>query len=293
MENDKDNSLDRSIQVEEIIDFYKDIGPSQQNEELPTEDKSNITRNFKQLFKRLEPTLMSFRAKTIDILNKIPKVNISNTNQKEDDINTHSFGLNEKGKMLIIQASSIAISVLIIIISIVLTISLPGNDYIINEKCDEFRNSEEYISTQSRYNSLKNEVNEIIGENSKKAETLKKIADIDNTKAELRTQITEKKHELNGLNTQINQKKNEIAALDASIASKTSSEIIYTPGKYTIGKHIAAGKYYVTGTGKFMVATSGGKSKLNTSLTSTPLVIELENYDIVKFDSKVKFTSAY
>ncbi len=293
MENENDNSLDRSIQVEEIIEFYKDIGPSVQNEELPTKNKSNITRNFKQLLNRLNPIFMYFRAKIIDILNKIPKVNISYNNSKEDEINTHSFGLNEKGKMLVMQASSIAISVLIIIISIVLTIFLPGNDDIIIEKSDELRKSEKFISIQSRYNSLKNEVNELISENNKKEETLKKIEDIDNTKAELRTQITEKKYELNGLNSQINQKKNEIATLDASIASKTSSEVIYTPGKYTIGKHIAAGKYYVTGTGKFMVASSNGKSKLNTSLTSTPLVIELENYDVVKFDSKVKFTSAY
>ncbi len=293
MENEKDNSLDRSVQVEEIIEFYKDMDPVTQKDELPSKNKYDFLNLFKHGLSKLKSLLVSLRSKIISILNKIPKVNISEPTSQDDDINTHSFGLSEKGKMIVVQASSISISILIIIISIVLTIFLPGNEEVINSKIEEYRNSDEYTSINSRYNSLKNEVDELITDIKAKEETLNKIADIDNTKAELRTQITEKKYELNALNAQINQKRSEIAALDASIASKVSSEMLYTPGKYTIGKHIAAGKYHITGTGKFMVATSSGKSKVNTTLTSTPLLVELNNNDIVKFDSKVKFTSAY
>ena len=39
-----------------------------------------------------------------------------------------------------------------------------------------------------------------------------------------------------------------------------------------------------------MQASAAGKSKVNTTLGSTPLVAVLENNDIIKFDSKVKFT---
>lgn len=285
MENEKDNSLDRSVQVEEIIEFYKDIDSVSKTEELPTKKNSWLPK--------ITSVFTSLKEKSIDILNKIPKVNISSSAESEYGINTHSFGFTEKGKLIIFQISSVAISILIIFISIVLAIYLPGNEEIINNKINEYRNSDEYISINSRYTSLNNEVNELIADIKSKEETLIKIADIDNTKADLRTQISQKKNELNGLNIQIAQKRNEIAQLDASISSKAPLEKLYTPGKYTVNKHIAAGKYYVTGTGKFMVATSGGKSKVNTSLTSTPLLVELENNDIVKFDSKVKFTSAY
>ncbi len=293
MENEKDNSLDRSVQVEEIIEFYKDIEPSTQTDELPSKNNNKLIDIFTRGLNKLKTPLALLRPKIINILNKIPKINITEAESSESDINTHSFGLSEKGKMIVIQSCSIAISILIIIISIVLTIFLPGNEEIVNSKINEYRKSDEYTSLYSRCNSLKNEVEQLITDKEKKEEILEKIADIDNTKAELRTQITEKKHELNALNSQINQKRSEIAALDASIASKVSSEMLYTPGKYTIGKHIAAGKYYVTGTGKFMVATVNGKSKVNTTLTSTPLLVELQNNDVVKFDSKVKFTSAY
>ena len=81
---------------------------------------------------------------------------------------------------------------------------------------------------------------------------LEKISDFDNTKAELSAKITLKEKELSELNAQISEKRAKIAELDANIAQKAPPENILPPGKYIIGKNIAAGKYTVTGTGKFL-----------------------------------------
>lgn len=290
MEND--NFLDRSIQIEKILEFYKDKKPVENAEKSP--DKSSKFERVKSKWQAIKSKLASLKKKAINLLNKVPYINIETDRAELDDgIETHSFGLSEKGKIILFRLISVVISVAIIALSFILAIFLPGNDDIITQRQQELRLDEEYVSIKSRYDELKNEVDELITLNSEKEETLNQISDIDNKKAELRTEINEKKHELSGLNSQIIEKQNEIATLDASISSKAPAETVYTPGKYTVGKHFAAGKYYVTGTGKFMVATSAGKSKVNVSLGSTPIEVYLENNDIVKFDSKVKFSSAY
>lgn len=291
-DNENENSLDRSVQIEKIIEFYKNKETDEKTEEVFS--KSDKYKRLQSKLNIIKSILITFKLKLVDLLNKIPYVKIATKKQKSDNgIETQSFGLNEKGKIILFRTISAVICIAIIALSFVLAIFLPGNDEIIAQKKDELRAEEEYVSIKTRYDELKNEVDELVASNAEKEKTLNQIADIDNTKADLRTQINEKKYELSGLNSQITEKRNEIASLDASISSKTPAETVYSPGKYTVGKHFAAGKYYVTGTGKFMVATSAGKSKINTTLSTTPVEIELENNDIVKFDSKIKLTSVY
>lgn len=293
MDNEKENSLDRSVQVEKIIEFYKDKEPEAKQEANDNKNDHHIKALFSKS-KVLNLIINKVKLLTIKYLNKLPYIKIKAKEASYDEvIKTHSFGLTERGKMHLFRTLSGVISIIIIILSFVLAIYLPGNEYTITALEKELRAEDEYISIKSRYEALKNEVAELDKSNDYKEETLGKIEDIDNSKAQLRTQITEKKNELNALNSQILSKRAEIEALDESISQKVASEIIYTPGKYTVGKHFAAGKYYVTGTGKFMVATSSGKSKMNISLGTTPVLVDLSNNDIVKFDSKVKFTSAY
>lgn len=287
MENEKDYSLDRSVEVEKIIDFYKDID-NNTDDKPETEDKKQ-DNVFIQKAKSLCNKAFSYIKNT-----SLYKRFIREDNSLEDsEIESHAFGLSEKGRLALYHSISLVICITIIAISVVLMLFLPGNKAKIAEKVAELRNSDDYISLNSRHTAIKTEIDELMESIKEKETLLTQIADAENTKSDLRLQIEEKKSELNELNAQITGKRNIIAELDAAITSKAPAEKIYTPGKYIVGTHFAAGKYLVTGTGKFMIATSAGKSKINVTLNSTPLEVVLEDTDILKFDGKVKFTSVY
>lgn len=283
MENEKDYSLDRSVEVEKIIDFYKNVDDN--SDDTPT------TEDNKQdnVLKKLLDNAFSYIKNTTLYKKIITKAEKS----EHSEIESQAFGLGEKGRIALYHSISLVICILIIIVSVVLAIFLPGNKVKISQREAELRNQEDYISLISRHTAIKTELDELTASNKEKESLINQISDSDNTKSEIRLQIEAKKSELSELNTQIDSKRNEISALDKEISSKAPAEKVYTPGKYVVGTHFAAGKYLVTGTGKFMVATSSGKSKVNVSLTSTPLEVELEERDVVKFGSKVKFTSVY
>lgn len=263
IEND-DLSLPKSVEVDKIIEFYKDIDDSEENFEHISEETTKH-RKFKNFFKK---------------------------KAADDGIETEVYGLSEKGRIYLYRGISALISVFIIIGAFVLAYFLPGNKEIIAEKQNTLRAEEGYKQLKSRHTALKNEVEELKTSNKAKKETIDKLADPENTKAELRTEITAKKYELSELNGQVQTKETELETLNTTILEKAPPETILPPGNYVAGKNIAAGKYNVTGTGKFMVASSAGKSKINTTLGSTPLDIVLEENDVIKFDSKVKFISS-
>lgn len=272
MENEKDinkeNDIvsDNSVEIDKIIEFYKDIEQDTRDEEIKTEDEIQKS------------------SKLIEFLNKYRK-------KDNGDIKTEVYGLTEKGRMILYRIISAVVCVLIILGAFALAYFLPGNDKILSEQQNALREEKDYKSLKSRYDTLKTEVENLKTSNAEKKEQIDKVTDFDNSKAELRTQITAKTYELNELNAQIEAKRTQIAELDKSISEKATPQTILPPGKYVVGKNIAAGKYIVTGTGKFMIANAAGKSKLNTTLSSTPIEIQLEANDVIKFDSKVKFTS--
>ena len=277
--NAEETSLDKSVQVEQILDFYKD----KLNEES-TPDTEPVS-DMHKIPNRLQAGFDFFIKKIPALKDKLF------TSKSVEGIYSSSYGLTQKGRMILLRLISLAVSLAIIAIAFTLAFYMPGNEEIYNARLDKLRSDEDYISLKSRHDALNTEVEELKISNAEKLSQLESIEDIDNTKAKLRTEIAEKTYELNNLNSQIASKRSEIEALDKEILSKAAPETIRTPGKYIVGKTIAAGRYYVTGTGKFMVATASGRSKVNTTLGSTPLQITLDNNDVVKFDSKVKFTT--
>ena len=264
-------SLPTSLEVDDIIEFYKDKDSdtdNAENQEIQEPQPSIYLNKIRNLFKK------------------------TNANKPDEDVTTKVYGLSDKGRIYLYRGISLAVSVCIIAGAFILAYFLPGNEAVINERKAELRAEKEYTGLKSRHAALKKEVTELRKSNAEKKEKVEKISDFDNTKAELSAKITAKRYELTELNTQISEKRAKISELDLQIAEKSPPESILPPGRYVIGKNIAAGKYMLTGTGKFMVATPSGKSKVNTTLGSTPLEITLDSGDIVKFDSKVKFTSA-
>ncbi len=263
----EDMSLPKALEVEKIIEYYKDIEPEPEPEEI--QESTDIKKNiFTSFIKRIKQR------------------------HKDDEIQSEIYGISEKGRIILYRCISAAVSVFIIVTAFVLAYFLPGNDEIINKQLSQLRSEDEYTSLKSRHNALATEVDNLKTTNKSKTKQVNQINDIDNTKAKLRTDITAKSYELDELNAQIKDKRNTIEQLDKQIAQKAASETILPSGKYVVGKNIAAGKYYVTGSGMFTLANASGKSKINTTMGNTPLEVTLEDNDIMKFNGKMKFTSA-
>lgn len=272
-----DTSLDKSVQVEQILEFYKD---KQEQEEVDTAEIEVKPQN----------KLASSYSK---ISQKIPYLKKFSDKKDNKEISLHTYGLGEKQRQFLTYIITALVCIAIISGSVVLAMFLPSNKATFDEKAAQLRAQDDYTNLKSRYDSLKEEAERLEKENEDKKLYLESVNDFENTKAKLRTEISEKALEYNELNAQITQKRDEIAQLDKSISEKAPPDTVLPPGKYIVGTNIAAGSYFVTGSGKFMVASSKGKSKLNTTLSSTPLEISLDAGDVVKFDGKVKFSAAY
>ena len=259
-------SLHKSVEVDEIIEFYKDKEfETEDNEIEVVSEKKTIFDNIKNRFK--------------------PKKN-------DDDIHTDIYGLSQKGRIILYRLISLCICILIICSAFVLAYYLPGNSEVLSSQIEILSNEDEYKDLKSRHDTMQKEIESIRASNEDKKKLVDEIDNYDNIKADLRAQITAKSYELNELNNQIKEKKNTISALDLQISEKVPREIILPAGKYTVSKNIVAGKYYVTGTGTFALSTAQGKSKINTTLSSSPLEVTLEANDIIKFNANVKFTLA-
>lgn len=260
-------SLPKSVEVDKIIEFYKNIEDSSEND---TTDyvKEEQSSKFKHL--------LFFKKKAT---------------QSADGIETSVYGLSEKGRIYLYRAISAAISICIIIGSFVLAYFLPGNKDIISKKQNELRKKDEYVKIESIHTTLTDDVEYLKTTNAEKKKTIEQLDDPENTKAALRTEISEKKTAVGELESQKEAKEAELKEINESIAEKAPPETILAPGNYYVGTNIAPGKYLVTGNGKFMVATSRGQSKINTVLGAESLEVTLEENDVLKFESKVKFVA--
>ena len=259
-------SSPKSVEIDEIIEFYKD-------REFETEENEiEVVSENKTIFDKIK--------------------NRFNHKKSDDDIHTDTYGLSQKGRIILYRSISLCISILIICSAFVLAYYLPGNSDILLSQKEILSNEDEYKNLKSRHDTMQTELENIRASNEDKKKLVDDINDYDNIKADLKAQITAKSYELHELNNQIKEKKNTISALDLQIAEKVPREIILPAGKYTVSKNIVAGKYYVTGTGTFALSNAAGKSQINTTLTSSPLEVTLEANDIIKFNSNVKFTLA-
>ncbi|MGN0163849.1 MAG: hypothetical protein ACI4EA_09790, partial [Candidatus Ornithomonoglobus sp.] len=95
---------------------------------------------------------------------------------------------------------------------------------------------------------------------------------------------------INKLNDEKKDKQSKLDEINAGISGKNGTAITLTPGVYTVGTNLQVGKYSVTGSGKFQVASSDGVSKANETLGDTPYTITLEKGDKVSIGASTKFT---
>ncbi len=277
--DDDSTTASEAARLDAIIDFYKDKPiPEDDNGDITTADESD-TNHVSDFIKRI------FKSKGSD------KPVISSADNDED-IHTGAYGLNPKHRQLTLHAVTTIICITIIAGSYLLALLVPGDTEIINNYADTLRKDNEYISLSNRYRSLSHEVAELKTANEAKKSKIDSISDYDNTKAALRSEISKKAEELSLLNTQITEKRALIDVLNENIAQKASPVITLNAGKYVIGTNIAAGKYYITGSGTFSAASSDNISKYNISLGNAGHEVMLEKGDIIKINSTTRFTSA-
>jgi hypothetical protein len=218
---------------------------------------------------------------------------ISVSNQKDEEIHDSVYGIAPKKRSVIIYSLTALFCAVIIIISYLITIFTPGDEIKINDAAKKMRLEKGYTEIKSQHESLVYELGKTRTEAEEKKKKAESVADYENTKSALRTQIEEKKSILASLSSQLSEKEQQIASLDSTISQKNINPISLPPGKYTVGKNILPGKYSISGSGKFMVASKDSTSKVNTVLGATPFETTLEKGDIIKLETTVRFTPIF
>ena len=213
--------------------------------------------------------------------------------ENDEEIHDSVYGIAPQKRSIIIYSLTAFFCAVIIIGSYLITVFSPGDENKINAVAEEKRLEESYTEIKSQHEALVYELNKLRTEADEKKKTVESVEDYENTKASLRNQIEEKKGVLIAINSQLSEKEQQLAALDNAIGLKNINPVSLPPGKYTVGKNILPGKYSVSGSGKFMVASSDATSKVNTVLSAAPLEVTFEKGDIIKLETSVKFTPIF
>ena len=260
-------------QVDEIIDFYKDMPDVPEND--PEKDEYKPSGLLQKL-----PGIVTGKKK---------KYNSSDTDN--DELHETAYGLSKKNRIILTYIITAFICLTAIGVSYGIALILPINEAETEKIANELRSKDDYKSLEEEHSRVVSEANEQRESVSKKKEQVNNLEDVDNTKSELREEISKKGQELDALNKEHDRLSNEITATNKEVASRSGAVAVSLPaGRYTVGKDISPGKYTVVGNTSFSAATESGESKYNTTLTSAPLEVELSNGYKLKLGGTVLFT---
>lgn len=235
--------------------------------------------------------LVIIKEKITAFINRKESTDLIGNKAGDEDVYDDTYGITLHGRNIIAYVITAFIAAAIISGSFILAVYLPGDSELINSRADELlQNDEEYTSLIEQKESLEAEVNKLNTDSEEKKAQIESLNDYDNTMAELDMKIKEKREEINSLNNEKKQKQSRLDEINADISTRNGTEITLTPGIYTVGTNLQVGKYSVTGSGKFQVASSDGVSKVNITLGESPYIITLEQGDKVKTGSSTKFT---
>ena len=260
-------------QVDEIIDFYKDMPDVPEDDPERKEDKPS------GLLQKL-PGIVTGKKK---------KYNSSDTDN--DELHETAYGLSKKNRVILTYIITAFICLAAIGASYGIALILPINEAETEKIANELRSKDDYRSLEEEHSRVVSEATAQRESVSKKKEQVDNLEDVDNTKSELREEISKKGQDLDALNKEHDRLSNEISAIDKEVASRSGAVSVSLPaGRYTVGKDISPGKYTVVGNTSFSAATESGESKYNTTLTSSPLEVELSNGYKLKLGGTVLFT---
>ncbi|MGN0181827.1 MAG: hypothetical protein ACI4DP_05370 [Candidatus Ornithomonoglobus sp.] len=235
--------------------------------------------------------LFNIKEKIDTLVNGEEPIVIIGNKTGDEEVHEDAFGITLRERNVLAYIITAFIAAAIIAGSFTLAIYLPGDSDLINSRAgDLLKSDEEYSSLLANKESLEYEVNTLQAESDEKKTQVDNLNDYDNTMAELDMKIKENREEINILKSEMNEKQAQLDGLNAAISGKNGTQITLTPGVYTVGTNLQVGKYSVTGSGKFQVASSDGVSKVNEILGTSPYTITLEQGDKVSIGSSTKFT---
>ena len=236
-------------------------------------------------------SLFNIKKKTNTTSGSDEPIGIIGNKTGDEQIHEDAFGMTLRGRNIIAYIITTFIVTAILAGSFTLAVYLPTDNDIIDSRAEHLlSNDEEYASLLKERAGLKDEISTLQSQSEEKETQIDNLNDYDNTMAGLDMKIKESREELASLKNQAGEKQAQLDGLNAQIAGKNSKQITLTPGVYTVGTHLRVGKYSVTGSGKFQVATSEGLSKVNDVLGDSPYTITLEQGDKVNIESSTKFT---
>lgn len=276
MKPDSDEQLDNTIselESEEILEYYKNI-PYDYDEEK----KEDLSENKKSVPMMIKNLLIPNNKRLI----------VSDTG--DEDLHEEHYGLTQRSKSIIRYASVAVLCLIIIGASAFTAIKMPKDEAAVTSEIERLMSEQSYVSLKNEYDSAKAEVEDLTAEATEKKDFSQQLSDYENKKAALRADIDEKKTELNEINVNISSMQTELDSINEQINKNSSSIVTLSPGRYKVGENIAPGIYLVTGSGKFVVSTSGNENKLNQVLGSEPIKITLESGDNIKLETTAKFT---
>ncbi len=152
--------------------------------------------------------------------------------------------------------------------------------------------SSKYNDTVDNISAINEEIEELTRERDLKQSEYDALISYRNGIGTVEDYIAQLQAQLDTLNAENQKKQAEIDALTSGISDKVSTIMNLSPGIYTVGESIAAGKYTVTGSGSILVSSSNGAVKLNTILTADGVTVILNDSDRIQLDTRAKFSPA-
>lgn len=167
----------------------------------------------------------------------------------------------------------------------------PKSDSAVDNRYVELsNNSTEYNSLLSQVSELGVDIDDLTHERDSKQSEYNALLAYRSGESSTENELSDLQNQLDELTKSNEEKQAQIDSLTADIAEKASTIMNLTPGIYTVGENIIAGKYTVTGSGSIMVSSSKGSMKLNTILKAEPTEITLDDGDKIQLDTRAKFT---
>ena len=265
--NNENNDTADDLMNEDIIEYYKN---------LPVDDTTEIEHKPNSVKDKIAGIFKSGNRLTV----------ITGDNNEIDKGSVFS----NKTRELLSYCAVGLVCIAIIVSSLFIAARLPKDEARAEELASIKRESDDYKSLQSDFESINSEVESLKTSLNEKQSSVENIKNYEQSRISLRNELDSKKKELSSLNDETKSLQAELDKLNDETEKKTSSILTLSPGKYVVGSNIPPGKYSVAGSGKFMVADSKNKSKYNEVLNSSPFEIELNDGDIIKTDTTVKLT---
>lgn len=272
-----EDNLQYDRQVDEIIEFYKDIPEADETDSDNNKEKKSFPKMLRSISAKLFGKEKDYSVPESD----------------NEDLHESAYGLSKKNRTIVTYIITFFICAAVIGGSYGLALILPGNEEETEKYAETLRDDEAYRELKQEHDQVITETNALRDSVTAKQEQADNIENIDNTKSELHAAISEKAQELEALNAERDRLTLAIAEVDAAIAANSGAVTkSLPPGRYTVGSDIAPGKYTVMGSGAFSVANTSGESIYNTNLGANPLEVELSAGYKLKLGGTVRFTPA-